>query len=49
MQYARLPMSAHLTKHYKTSLPALNIHQRQEYIVTDTVYSDIPAVCGGDT
>lgn len=48
-QYARIPISTHLTKHYKTPFPAINAHRRQEYVATDAVYSDILAVCGGDT
>ena len=44
---ARMPMSTHLKKHYKSPFPALNVHRRNEAVATDTVYSDSPAVdCG---
>jgi hypothetical protein len=48
-QYARMPMSTVLRKHYKSPFPALNIHRRDEAIATDTVYSDTPAVDSGVT
>ena len=34
-------------KHYTSCFPAANIHQRQEAVATDTIYSNTPAVCGG--
>mmetsp|Transcript_22842 Transcript_22842/g.34620 ORF Transcript_22842/g.34620 Transcript_22842/m.34620 type:complete len:658 (+) Transcript_22842:2551-4524(+) len=46
-QFARIPMSTHLTKHYKSPNPALNVHRRNEAIATDTVYADVPAVDDG--
>jgi hypothetical protein len=48
-QYARIPMSTLLQKHYKSPFPAANIHRRDEPIATDTVYSDTPAVDSGYT
>ena len=43
-QYARIPISTILKKHYKASHPALNVTRRNEDIATDTVYSNTPAV-----
>ena len=48
-QYARIPMSTILKKHYKSPNPALNVHRRDEPVATDTVYSDTPAVDDGAT
>jgi hypothetical protein len=48
-QYARMPMSEVLKKHYKSPFPALNVHQREEALATATVYSDVPAVDSGVT
>jgi hypothetical protein len=48
-QYGRIPMSDVLKKWYKSPNPALNVHRRNEDIATDTVYSDTPAVDGGET
>ena len=48
-QFARMPMSAVLQKHYKSPFPACNIHRRNESVATDTVYSDTPAVDSGFT
>ena len=48
-QYARMPMSTVLKKHYKSPFPALNVHRREEALATDTVYSDTPAVDSGVT
>ena len=46
-QYARIPMSIILKKHYKASHPALNVRRRDEDIATDSVFSNMPAVdCG---
>ena len=39
-QFARIPMSTTLTKHYKSPFPANNVHRRNEPLATDTVYSD---------
>ena len=48
-QYARIPMSTVLKKHYRSPFPALNVHRRNEPVATDTVYSDTPAVDDGST
>jgi hypothetical protein len=48
-QYAHIPMSTHLRKHYKSPNPAMNVHRRDEDIATDTVFSDEPAVDDGAT
>jgi hypothetical protein len=46
-QYARIPMSATLKKHFKSPFPAMNVHRRDEPVATDTVYSATPAVDSG--
>jgi hypothetical protein len=48
-QYARMPMSTVLKKHYKLPFPALNVHRCEEALATKTVYSDVPAVDSGVT
>jgi hypothetical protein len=48
-QYARMPMSTVLKKHYKSPFPTLNVHRHEEALATDTVYSDVPAVDSGVT
>ncbi len=48
-QYARIPMSTHLTRHFKAPFPAMNVHRRQEAVATDTIYADVPAVDCGHT
>jgi len=48
-QYACLPMSTLLKKCYKSPFPALNVHQCNEPIATDTIYSDNPAINSGAT
>jgi hypothetical protein len=48
-QYARMPMSTVLKKHYKSPFPELNVHRHGEALATDTVYSDFPAVDSGVT
>ena len=48
-QYARMPMSTVLKKRYKSPNPALNVHRRDEPVATDTVFSDTPAIDGGET
>jgi hypothetical protein len=42
-------MSTILKKRYKSPNPALNVHRRDEPVATDTVYSDTPAIGGGET
>ena len=46
-QYAHMPMSSVLQKHYKSPFPVCNIHRRNESVATDTVYSDTPAIDSG--
>ena len=36
-----------MRKHYKSRNPALNVSRRAEAVATDTIYSDIPAINGG--
>jgi hypothetical protein len=48
-QNARMPLSNHLKKAYRSPFPALNVHRRSESVATDTVYSDTPAVDSGAT
>ena len=43
-QLARIPMSVHLQRHYKSPFPALNVNRRDEPVATDTVYADIPDI-----
>jgi hypothetical protein len=46
-QNARIPMSTVLKKRYKSPKPAMNMHRRNEYAATDTLWSDTPAILGG--
>ena len=48
-QLARLPQSELLKVHYKSPNPALNVPRRDEDLATDTVFSDTPAIDGGET
>jgi hypothetical protein len=48
-QYARIPMSTFLRKHYKAPNPAFNVARRSEPVATDTVYADTPAIDSGAT
>jgi hypothetical protein len=48
-QYARMPMSTVLKKHYKLPFPTLNVHRCEEALATNTVYSNVPAVVSGVT
>ncbi len=48
-QYACLPMSMLLKKHYKSPFPVLNVHQQDEPIATDTIYLDTPTIDSGAT
>ncbi len=34
---------------HKSPFPAYNVTRRSEAVATDQVYSDTPAVCGGET
>ena len=46
-QYARMPNGTILKKHYRSPFPALNVKRRDEPVATDTVFSDTPAIDGG--
>ena len=48
-QYARYPTGSKLKKMFKSPFPACNVHRRNEPVCTDTVYSDTPAIFGGET
>jgi hypothetical protein len=48
-QHARMPNSETLKVHHKSPNPALNIPRRDEDLATDTIFSDTPAVDGGQT
>ena len=48
-QYARIPMSTILKKHFQSPNPALNVQRQHEPVTTDTVYSDTPAIDSGVT
>jgi hypothetical protein len=47
-QYARMPNGTILKKHYKCLFPALNVQRCDEPVATDTVYSNTPAIDGGE-
>ena len=40
-------MSAILKKYYKSLFPAMNVTCRDEPVITDTIYSDTPAIDNG--
>jgi hypothetical protein len=49
-QYAHMPMITHLKKCFKFPYPALNVHRHNEpAVATATIYSDTPAINGGET
>jgi hypothetical protein len=48
-QHARMPHGAVLKNHHKSPFPALNVKRRDEPVATDTVFSDTPAIDGGET
>lgn len=48
-QYARYPQSDALRKMFKSPFPACNVSRRRESVATDTIYSDTPAIFGGET
>ena len=37
-------MSTHLTRHFKSPFPTLNIKRRQKSVATDIIYAGVPAV-----
>ncbi len=49
-QFATNVMSgAHIKQTIKSPYPMMNVLRRNEPVATDTVYSETPAVCGGQT
>ena len=46
-QYAKQTVSTVMKRHFKSPFPALNVHRRNEPVATDTVYSNTPAIDGG--
>ena len=49
-RYARqINDGGYLKKHFKSRFPALNVSRRNEAVATDTIYSDTPAINGGQT
>jgi len=48
-QYAHIPMSTILKKHFLSPNPALNVHCYNETVATDTFYADTPAIDSGVT
>ena len=48
-QYGRLPMGTRLRQMFRSANPALNVQRRDEDVASDVVFSDIPAVDGGQT
>jgi hypothetical protein len=48
-QCAPMPHGTILKKRHKSPFPALNMKRRDEPVATDTVFSDTPAIDGGET
>jgi hypothetical protein len=48
-QNLRTPNGTIIKKHYKSPFPALNVQRHDEPLITDTVYSNTPAIDGGET
>ena len=48
-QFACTNLGSCMKKHFKSPFPACNVTRHNEHIATDTVYSDVPAVYGGQT
>ncbi len=48
-QHARMPHGAILEKHHKSPFLALNVKRGDEPVTTDAVFSDTPAIDGGQT
>ena len=49
MVYVLLPPSSHLQKQFKSPNPLLNLRQHNEADATDQIFSDKPAMDGGET
>ena len=48
-QHGILPPSSHLQKRFKSPNPLFNLHRRNEADATDQIFSDTPAMDGGET
>ena len=48
-QHGVLPPSSHLQKRFKSPNPLLNLHRRNEADATNQIFSDTPAMDGGET
>ena len=48
-QYARLPVGDVLRRTFKSPFPLLNVKRREEAVLCDQVFSDTPAIDGGET
>ena len=48
-QHGVLPPSSHLQKQFKSPNPLLNLHQRNKVDATDQIFSNTPAMDGGET
>jgi len=48
-RWARYSGHYSLHKHFKSRFPSLNVHQRQEAVAADTIFSDTPAVDNAST
>ena len=48
-QYARLPVGDVLRRTFKTPFPLLNVQRREEAVYCDQIFSDTPAIFGGET
>ena len=48
-QFACTNLGSLMKKHFKSPFPACNVARRNEPVATDTVYSDVPAIDGGQT
>ena len=48
-QYGHVSQGTHLKQFFKSPNPALNVHRRNEALACDIIYSDTPALDGGQT
>ena len=48
-QFAHTNLGSLMKKHFKSPFPVCNVARRNEPVATDTVYSDVPAIDGGQT
>ena len=47
-KFKRMPASTYLRKRHRSANPAANMYHRWEADATDTIFSDTPAVDGGE-